>query len=251
MKLLFLGVSNAFAVGTNQFQSNMLLESDSGRKMLIDCGGDARHSLHALGYSYQDIDAVYISHLHADHIGGLEWLGFCKLFNCEEKPTLYISNDQREALWTRCLSGGMSCLEEEPATLSHYFDAPNLENHHFVWENHRFQLIPAHHSMHNHHFLPCYGLFIEGTEKKAFITTDARFKQEYFTKAYQEAHLIFQDCENLVAPSNQHAQYEELKTLNPQIKNKMWLYDYQDGVLPDATKDGFKGFVTRGQSFNF
>ena len=28
-----------------------------------------------MGLGYADIDAVYISHLHADHVGGLEWLG--------------------------------------------------------------------------------------------------------------------------------------------------------------------------------
>jgi hypothetical protein len=31
----------------------------------------------------------------------------------------------------------------------------------------------------------------------------------------------------------------------------MWLYDYNDGQLPDAIQDGFKGFITRGQMFNF
>ena len=56
----------------------MILESEDGSKLLIDCGTDARHSLHELGLSYKDIEHVYISHLHADHAGGLEWLGFSR-----------------------------------------------------------------------------------------------------------------------------------------------------------------------------
>ena len=32
---------------------------------------------------------------------------------------------------------------------------------------------------------------------------------------------------------------------------KMWLYDYNDGNVPDALKDGFLGFVRCGQSFDF
>ena len=35
------------------------------------------------------------------------------------------------------------------------------------------------------------------------------------------------------------------------IKNKMWLYGYQAGVLPDAKKDGFCGFVECRQVFDF
>jgi ribonuclease BN (tRNA processing enzyme) len=48
MKLTFIGVSSAFAVGKNIFQSNMLLESTDGRRLLIDCGSDARHALHPI-----------------------------------------------------------------------------------------------------------------------------------------------------------------------------------------------------------
>ena len=31
----------------------------------------------------------------------------------------------------------------------------------------------------------------------------------------------------------------------------MWLYGYQPVSLPDAKKDGFRGFVQRGQIFEF
>ncbi len=69
MKLTFLGSGSAFTM--NNRQSNMILEDD-GKILLIDCGTDIRHSLHQQDLSYKDIDAVYISHLHADHIGGME-----------------------------------------------------------------------------------------------------------------------------------------------------------------------------------
>lgn len=251
MKLLFLGVSYAFAVGNNNFQSNMLLECNSGKKMLIDCGSDVRHSLHALGYSFRDIDAVYISHLHADHIGGMEWLGFCKLFSDNPTPELYISEDQREALWKNSLSGGMSCLENESASLSNYFAVQPIKNNQFVWENHSFSMVKTLHSINNHNVIPSYGLFIKGDKKSVFITTDARFKSELFQEFYQKADIIFQDCETFNIHSNQHAHYAELKELSPEIKQKMWLYDYQKENLPDAKKDGFIGFVKQGQSFSF
>src|ERR1700733_4386232 len=93
MKLTFIGSGSAFTLGANNYHSNMLLENAHGERLLIDCGSDARHSLHEAGFSYHDIHDVYISHLHADHAGGLEWLGFTTKFDptCSEKPNLYIS----------------------------------------------------------------------------------------------------------------------------------------------------------------
>src|SRR5215813_8474415 len=72
MKLTFIGTGSAFTM--DNFQSNMLLE-DSGKRLLIDAGGDVRFALAKVGLGAKDIDALYISHLHADHIGGIEWLG--------------------------------------------------------------------------------------------------------------------------------------------------------------------------------
>lgn len=162
MKLLFLGVSSALAIGEKQFQSNMLIETDSKRRILIDCGTDIRHSLFEQGFNYTNIDAIYVSHLHADHVGGLEWLGFSKFFMDKKKPALYISPDQRDRLWNNVLSGGMTCLEDSDATLSTYFDVMPVENLCFTWENHTFRLIKIRHYYNHNQLLPSYGLLIKG-----------------------------------------------------------------------------------------
>jgi ribonuclease BN (tRNA processing enzyme) len=229
----------------------MLIESPSGKKMLIDCGSDVRHSLFAQGYKHSDIDAVYVSHLHSDHTGGLEWLGFLKRFIDKQKPSFYISPDQLDEVWNHVLIGGMSSLEDRQATLSSYFKIESVKNNRFTWENYNFQLIKTHHVFSNSHHKPSYGLLISGGTKKILISTDTRFSPDSFKDAFEEAELIFHDCETSKRVSEQHARYEELKTLPPNIKQKMWLYHYNDGVLPDAQKDGFLGFVVRGQSFTF
>lgn len=251
MKLIFLGVCSALSVGYKNFQSNMLLKSTNHKHMLIDCGGDVRNSLHELGYSSTNIDAVYISHLHADHVGGLEWLGFAKFFIDRNPPELYISNDQRNMLWNNVLSGGMSTLEDQAASLTTFFKVAPIEELKFIWEKQSFQLIKVLHSYSNQKLLPSYGLLIQGEKLKIFISTDSRFSPELLTPIYQQADLIFQDCETSNFHSRQHAHYNELKSLDTSIKKKMWLYDYNSGDLPDAKLDGFKGFVKRGQSFNF
>ena len=251
MNLLFLGVSSALTVGDKKYQSNMLIEAESGRKILIDCGSDIRHSLYDQGLKHTDVDAVYISHLHADHVGGLEWLGFSTLFIEPRKPALYISPDQRDKLWNNVLSGGMSSIENVDANLSTFFDVQPVNDLCFNWEKHRFQLIKIPHSFNHHESLPAYGLLITGDSKTIFISTDSRFCPELLTPVYQKADLIFQDCETSVKASEQHAHYADLATLDANIKQKMWLYDYNDGELPDALRDGFMGYVVRGQSFVF
>lgn len=71
MKLIFLGTGSAFTIGASNFHSNMILEDDHKNQLLIDCGSDARFSLHEQGFSHRHITDVYISHLHADHAGVL------------------------------------------------------------------------------------------------------------------------------------------------------------------------------------
>ena len=66
-------------VFSGEYQSNILLSKQIRGKtetLLLDCGGDFRHSFQeAIKYGGLDpktqIDAIYISHPHADHIGGL------------------------------------------------------------------------------------------------------------------------------------------------------------------------------------
>jgi len=71
-----------------QWQSNFLIEFDAPGKrgkdsyrLLIDAGGDIRHALKGVGLTSADIDGVYISHPHSDHIGGMEYLGLTTIFN--------------------------------------------------------------------------------------------------------------------------------------------------------------------------
>ena len=251
MKLLFLGVSSALTVADKAYQSNMLIESQAGRKLLVDCGTDIRHSLHEQGIHHGEIDGVYISHLHADHVGGLEWLGFAQSFIDHKKPALYISHDQRDKLWNNVLSGGMSSNETEESSLSTWFDVQPIENQCFQWGINLFQLIKTPHSINNHEPLPAYGLLIHGDSKTIYISTDTRFCPELLEPIYTQADFIFHDCETSTMASGQHARYADLKTLPLEIKKKMWLYDYNDGELPDATVEGFRGFVVQGQSFEF
>ncbi|MBZ8183278.1 MBL fold metallo-hydrolase [Oscillatoria salina] len=253
MKLIFLGSGSAFTVGADNFQSNMIIETQTGKKLLLDCGSDIRFSLHALSLSYLDITDIYISHLHSDHVGGLEYIGFSSKFDPRcEKPIIYCSKDIASLLWNNTLSGGMMSIEGDLANLDTYFQLYKIElNGYFTWEGIEFKLVKVNHVHNSYYLMPSYGLFFEITGQKVFITTDTKLSLETNGEYYQQADLIFHDCETSIFHTPVHPSYDDLITLPSEIKQKMWLYGYQPGKLPNAEKDGFLGFVKRGQIFDF
>jgi ribonuclease BN (tRNA processing enzyme) len=254
MKLTFIGTGSAFTM--SNFQSNMLLE-DSGKRLLIDCGGDARHALAKLGLGAKDIDALYVSHLHADHIGGIEWLGFARYFGQGPKPELFVNERLAAPLWENSLRGGMASHQGVVLTLDHFFSPVHRIAHNggFRWGQIDCQLVQTVHYMDGYEIVPSYGLIMRDQAKpsvgEVFVTTDTQFAPNQINDFYKRASIIFQDCETSPYKSSVHAHYTELITLPAETKKKMWLYHYQDGPLPDAKADGFAGFVKQGQVFEF
>lgn len=251
MKLTFIGSGSAFTVGAGNFQSNMFLETDTKKRLLIDCGSDARLALNELKLSYKDFCAVYISHLHADHCGGLEWLAFCSKFDPQcAKPRLYVHPDLLEPMWNT-LYAGLNSLQEDNVGLSTYFEVHPIEHHQFTWEYHSFKIFQTVHIKLATGLMPCYGLEADLDGKHILITTDSQFVPDLMLPFYKKADVIFHDCELSERRSGVHAHYTDLKTLSPEIKRKMWLYHYQPIPLPEAQADGFRGFVKKGQTFDF
>ncbi len=59
-----------------RLRSAALLDTDDGRRLLFDCGPDFRAQM--LSVDFKRLDAVFITHEHYDHVGGLDDLRpFC------------------------------------------------------------------------------------------------------------------------------------------------------------------------------
>lgn len=252
MKLQFLGSGSAFVPLAQNFQSNMILKTDNGKCLLIDCGSDARHAMAALGLSHRDINAVYISHYHADHVGGLEWLAFNTYFDPDcAKPDLITHPCMVDRLWDNSISAGLQSLAgDAPATIDTYFKInPDCNETSFIWESIKFEFIKTIHVYNGTQLMPSYGLYFETDKNKVFITTDTQFTPDILTPYYNKADIIFEDCNTTPKTGGVHAHFDELVTLPAEIKAKMWLYHYTNCDNYDAKANGFLGFVVRGQEF--
>jgi len=251
MKLLFLGSGSAHTVGADNFQSNMMLIADNGRRLLIDCGSDVRWSLAKQGLSHLDITDIYISHLHADHIGGLEYVGFQTKFDPRcERPRLFVEASLAAPLWNRALRGGMGIISGTETELDTFFEVHAVTaNKPFEWEAARLEPVAAVHVSSPRATVQSYGLLIERDGHRTFLTTDTQFTPGRLAAYYAGADLIFHDCETGVARTGVHPHYDDLVQLPATVRAKTWLYGYPPGPLPDAAAAGFLGFVRAGQSF--
>jgi ribonuclease BN (tRNA processing enzyme) len=254
MKIRFLGVGSAFADAT-YYQSNMFVTTAAGRHLLFDCGGDIRFSLAEAGIPARAIDAVYLSHLHSDHIGGLEWLCILRYFSPgTPRPVLLCEAAQMQRLWHHALRAGLEYLDDTSQTLDDYFDCRPLSlGQPFVWERLHAEMYKLPHVVARTGEHPSFGLVLRdgANGEAACISSDTCFCPAWLMSIADRVTSIFHDCETDVHPTGVHARYQELLTLPQAVRAKMWLYHYQANPPFDALADGFRGFVTKGQEFHF
>jgi ribonuclease BN (tRNA processing enzyme) len=252
MKITAIGRGSAFApisIGN----SNFLFE-ENGKFMVFDFGTTAPYILRdEMGFDLGDIDAVYLTHAHGDHIGGIEFLSFYRYFIPNKtgqtvRPKLFVYSDFIQPLWCQSLKGGLDGHHGKTMGLTDYYECnPIKKNKHFIWQGIQFQPFETLHINCGFMQKDSYGLFISNpkTGKRGMITGDTVFNPYGLNYLYATSDIIFHDCETYETRSNVHANIADLKTLDPIIKSKMWLYHYGEKV--DAP--GFAGFVEKGQVF--
>jgi ribonuclease BN (tRNA processing enzyme) len=84
-----IGTSDAFGAGGRR-QSAYLLRSAAG-SLLVDCGQTTLSGLSALGIPREEVDAIAVSHFHADHFGGIPLFLLATVYQDRRRRPLVIA----------------------------------------------------------------------------------------------------------------------------------------------------------------
>lgn len=241
-KLTFVGVGSAFSKIHNN--NNVLIEIDS-KKYLLDCGIKTPQALHNMGIELKDIEGVIVSHIHADHTGGLEELGFMGKFVLNKKFKLFISDDLVDPLWNNSLSGGMEDDTDGKRSLGDYFDI-SLFNDLDKFEVSGLSILPIK-TVHVNKDKPSYSFIFNN---KVFFSADILFEEELLL-TLDSMETIFHDVQFF--KGGVHCSLDELETLPENIREKIKLMHYSDNFkdFKDRAEKSKMTFVNQGEIFNF
>lgn len=174
MKLYTLGTSHGAAEAGHACSHNLF--EISGRYYLFDCGGSAEYSLMSLGIDPTLLSAVFISHMHEDHVGSLT--GIIKRFtsyNPGDRSVSIFMPDERAVgglqAWLDVLNiyrhDGVRFLTECARFVNYFVTKQGvIFDDGFV----KVTALPTRHVVHG--LLPSFAFLIEGEGKRVLYTAD-------------------------------------------------------------------------------
>jgi ribonuclease BN (tRNA processing enzyme) len=239
-------LGTGFAFSKKYYNTNALVQYN-GFNLLVDCGFTAPAALHELNIKPNQIDGVFITHLHADHIGGLEEFAFQMMYTYKKKPILFIPTDLHHSLWENSLKGGLENPAENINSLEHYFHV------HEILEGVRTEIAtgftleafptkhvpgkPSYAILFNNHF---------------FYSADTCFDQNLLDIMFYQRNCttIFHDCQ-LYSPETVHATLDDLLTLPPEMQEIIYLMHYGDNMEQYKDKIGHMTFVKKHVLYSF
>lgn len=256
IRLTFLGTGGAFTDFRVNYHNNAVVHTSEG-PVLIDCGGTAAQSLKELGIPVWDVAGVIVTHMHGDHIGGLEQLLWERYYTGPQRflRTKVLATAEVHAALRRCLH---DCVDEytnrNGVTMPGGYDALVQaviapENLGFVVGDVSFALARTPHVVGPDVDKPSFGVRLFDDECAAYYTSDTTFRPE-IGALYPGR--IFHDC--TFAPHYKgtvHTHYSELLTLPPEVRKEIVLMHHTtvpDGV--DVVADGFAGAASKHATYD-
>ena len=118
--LVMVGIGASHALEGDNL--NALLVGRTGRRLLLDCGYTAKRALARAGVAIADVEAVFLTHCHADHVYGLERFAYETKIAGLPRPRLYGDPRTLDRAWHRCLRGTCSPMAEGAMTLESFFE---------------------------------------------------------------------------------------------------------------------------------
>ena len=222
LQTVALGVGGAFS---QTYYSTAIVVRASSGTLLIDCPHPIRKMLREAELTppvdIGDLDAVLVSHLHADHSSGLEGLLFYSRFHLHKKAVLAAHDAVLERLWPHHLAAGMDSLEldgkQVSLTLEDYAEVLHLQSTGrtavagFEVACRRTQ-----------HHVPTFAFKIYADDRILGFSADTAFDGELID--------WLSECDLILHETNEgiHTPYEQLLSLDISIQQKMRLIHYPD-----------------------
>jgi ribonuclease BN (tRNA processing enzyme) len=263
LSLIFIGVGSAFA--KRNFQTNLLIIKGEDH-LQIDSGTRCSMALMEMGLSVTKIKNYYITHSHADHIGGLEEIGLMGRYVTKSCPRIFITPEYQKILWDMSLQGGSKFSEKNNGNFLSFEDFFEIERpvklDGFSRDVYEFNAgsinIKSMRTMHIPEDAESWkdsfwsaGVIIDN---RVMFSGDTRFDKNLILEfdGVFNFELIIHDVQFFTG--GVHASIDELNTFPDNIKSKMLLVHYGDNweKFDDKVREyGFMGFLSPKTFYDF
>jgi ribonuclease BN (tRNA processing enzyme) len=232
-EVVALGVGDTFS--EKHVTAALLLECD-GFRLAVDCPDRYRGVLRVAGtctsrdLPLETIDDVFITHVHGDHMNGLEGVAFYKRFAENKRIRLHATDEVRSVIWDQRLRAPMEALwdgaRHHALGFDDYFDfTPS------PWGR-AFHVGPFEITLRRTvHHVPTAAMLVRAEGRTFGYSSDTAYDPELI-RFLSAADVIVHETN--LGPA--HTAYHELLTVPAEIRRRMRLIHYPDTFDPSTSE---------------
>jgi phosphoribosyl 1,2-cyclic phosphodiesterase len=218
MKITFFGTGSAF---NHDYGNNAALLEFSNTNLLLDCGYSVPRYLEEK-IKIGNINNIWVSHMHADHIGGLEEIAFKNKFMYGGKKANLIVHEYMYQDLINWLQLTLKWTTKGVTTVDDYFNVVKMNSDTvFGLEDEEFMMVKVGHIG----MMPAFMLI----GRNFVYTGDCKFVD--WTKAnLEKINYIFQDTQLATYGDDVHTTLDQLLTLPLEIRKKIYCMHYGSNI---------------------
>lgn len=241
MKITFIGCGDAFS---DKLGNNSALLEFNDTNLLIDIPDSNYSRIKNTNKEYSDIENIFITHLHADHINGLERFAYYRKYATPvvrpnektSKPNLFIPETIYNGIWDS-VKHGLGITTDGTKRLEDYFNVHlvNLRknNPSFTINNVEFFVTNSNHVPN----MDVYGLYVP---KEFYYSADSVYDDSAILNYLYDVKKIFHDIHFFDAKIPVHASIRDFYHWSKKDKEKIFAMHYDDSKVEFDIIDGIK-----------